>query len=113
MKKRFLILLASVALPLSVLACDADVEDEGDIPDVSVQTEGGEAPDVDVDPGSLPDVDTEVEGGRMPDVDVTGPDVDVGTQEETVTVPDVDVQTEEDTITVPDVDVDVPEEEEQ
>lgn len=113
MKKRFLILLASVALPLSVIACDADVEDEGDLPDVSVQTEGGEAPDVDVDPGSLPDVDTEVEGGRMPDVDVTGPDVDVGTQEETVTVPDVDVRTEEETITVPDVDVDVPEEEQQ
>lgn len=70
-------------------ACDVDVKDKGELPEV------------------------EVKEGRAPDVDVKGPDVDVGTQERSVTVPDVDVHKEEKSITVPDVDVNVPKENEQ
>lgn len=44
--------------------------------------------------GEMPDVD--VEGGEMPEYDVDAPDVDVGTQEETITVPDVDVDMPDD-----------------
>jgi hypothetical protein len=74
----------------SLLGCDVDVRDEG----------------------QLPDVDVQVEDGRMPDVDVTGPDVDVHAEEREVTVPDVDVDVDsrEETITVPDVDVTIPNE---
>ncbi|MBX3443932.1 MAG: hypothetical protein KF774_16105 [Planctomyces sp.] len=61
--------------------------------------------DVDVrDPGQLPEVD--VRGGRMPDMDVNAPDVDVRMEERTIDVPtDIDVRTEERTIDVPTIDV--------
>jgi hypothetical protein len=74
----------------SLLGCDVDVQDEGELPDVDVQ----------------------VEEGRAPDIDVTGPDVDVSTEEREVTIPDVDVDVDskEETITVPDVDVTIPDE---
>lgn len=47
----------------------------------------------------------DVEGGELPDVQVETADVDVGTTTETVKVPDVDVKTEEAEIKLPDVDV--------
>lgn len=49
-------------------ACTAEVEDEGEMPEVNV------------------------EGGRMPDVDVDPARVEVGTDTQTVVVPDVDVE---------------------
>ncbi|MEH6389922.1 MULTISPECIES: hypothetical protein [Pseudomonas] len=64
--------MAPVALlfaALSLSACDVEQTEEG----------------------SLPDVDVEAEGGNMPEYDVDAADVDVGTREKTVTVPDVDV----------------------
>lgn len=45
-------------------ACDVDVEDKGELPEVNV--EPGEAPDVDV---RGPDVD--VEGGKLPEYEKT------------------------------------------
>ena len=86
--KTILALLFAPCLALSLVGCDVDVQDDGELPEV------------------------EVEEGRMPDVDVRTPDVDVEGEKESVTVPDVDVETEEKEITVPDVDVDVPEENE-
>ncbi len=86
MKSLTLALLSCAAIGFA--GCDVDVQDEGE----------------------LPDVDMQVEEGRMPDVDVTGPEVDVDTEERQVTVPDVDVHTEERTIDVPDVDVTIPDE---
>ena len=87
--KLLLGLAAAAFVPLA--GCDVDVKDEGKLPDV--------------------DVDVQTEPGKAPDVDVHGPDVDVGTKEETVTVPtDVDVKTEKKKITVPDIDVNVPDE---
>lgn len=82
-------LLAAVSLMFTQLGCDVDVQDEGKLPDVDVQTEPG----------------------RLPDVDVDGPEIDVEGEERTIEVPDVDIDTEEKTITVPDVDIDIPEEE--
>lgn len=59
----------SVLLAVTALAaCDVDVKDKGEMPDVDVKE------------------------GRAPDVDVTGPDVDVNREQKTITVPDVDVQ---------------------
>lgn len=49
-------------------ACTADVEEEGELPDVEVQ------------------------GGDMPQVDVNPADVDVTTDTQTVVTPDVDVE---------------------
>ena len=43
----------------------------------------------------VPDVDVNVSGGQLPDVDVTGPDVNVGTKNETVQVPTVEVDVPE------------------
>lgn len=84
-------LLGSImcAFALTLFAgCDVDVEDTGEMPDVSV------------DPG------------HSPDVDVHGPEVDVTSEEKTMTVPDVDVDTEEKQVDVPDVDISVPDENE-
>ena len=61
--------LGLVGSCLALAACDVDTKG-------NVQT---------------PDVDVNVSGGALPDVDVTGPDVDVGTENRTVEVPTVDV----------------------
>lgn len=63
-QKYLTVLLAVTALA----ACDVDVKDKGELPDVDVKE------------------------GRAPDVDVTGPDVDVNREQKTITVPDVDVK---------------------
>jgi uncharacterized lipoprotein len=39
----------------------------------------------------LPDVDVNATGGQLPEFNVTGPDVNVGTENKTVQVPTVDV----------------------
>jgi hypothetical protein len=49
-------------------ACTAEVEDEGELPDVDVS--GGEAPNIDVDPANLT-VSTDTQTIVTPDVDVT------------------------------------------
>lgn len=61
--------------------------------------------------GELPEVDVDAQGGQLPAYDVETPDVDVGTQPAQVTTPDVDVDvgTETSTVPVPDVDVTLPE----
>ena len=59
--------------------------------------------------GEMPDVEVESKGGQMPKYDVDAPDVDVNTKETEVSVPtDVDVKTEKRTVKVPDVDVKPP-----
>lgn len=67
-------LLPAFALVLAFGACTADVEDEGELPNVEV--EGGDAPNIDLDPA----------------------DVDISTDTQQVVVPDVDVNAREDTI---------------
>lgn len=47
--------------------CTADVEDEGEMPEVNV--EGGEMPEVDVDPARV-EVGTDTQMVEVPDVDV-------------------------------------------
>ena len=41
--------------------------------------------------GEMPDVDVQAEGGKLPEYDVDAADVDVKTEERTVKVPDIDV----------------------
>ena len=53
---------------LTVAACTAEVEDEGELPDVDVS--GGEAPNIDIDPANLT-VSTDTQTIVTPDVDVT------------------------------------------
>jgi outer membrane lipopolysaccharide assembly protein LptE/RlpB len=86
MKRNRILTPLFVALGAAALlsACDMDVEDKGEMPDV------------------------DVEGGRLPDVDVRGPDVDV--EKEQMTVPDVDVEVDEKEVTVPTLDVEPPKE---
>jgi hypothetical protein len=43
----------------------------------------------------LPDVDVNASGGEIPDVEVTGPEVNVGTENKTIQVPTVDVDAAE------------------
>jgi hypothetical protein len=43
--------------------------------------------------GAMPDVDVNVSGGALPEYNVTGPDVNVGTENKTIQVPTVDVKT--------------------
>lgn len=42
--------------------------------------------------GEMPDVDVQVEGGKVPEVDVDAADVDVKTERRTVEVPTVEVE---------------------
>ncbi len=71
---KFLIKAAAVATCFAAAACDVD------------QTKEGE----------LPDVDVNVSEGQLPEFNVQGPDVDVGTKNETIQVPTIDVDTPKD-----------------
>lgn len=68
--QRLLKLLPAVALAFSLGACRADVEREGELPEVDV--EGGQAPRVDVEPADV-DVTTDTQQVVVPDVDVDAP----------------------------------------
>ena len=89
MMRKFLPYLLIPTMMLALWGCDVEKEQEGEMPDVDVETEGG----------------------QLPEYDVKTPDVDVGTETKEVPVPDVDVTTEEEEITVPTVDVEMPDEE--
>ena len=65
---RRLMTVAAMALSLGAVACTAEVEEEGKMPDVDVQ--GGEMPKVDVDPANV-EVSTDTQTVITPDVDVT------------------------------------------
>lgn len=65
---RKLMTMAALALSLGAVACTAEVEDEGKLPDVEVK--GGEMPQVDVDPAKV-EVGTDTQTVVTPDVDVT------------------------------------------
>lgn len=73
-----LLALAAALLLVPLAGCDID------------QTEEGELPDVDVD----------VSEGQLPEYDVDGPDVDVGTDTDTVIIqtPTIDVDLPDDTL---------------
>ena len=88
---RFSGVAIGLAAALALGACDVDKTQEGE----------------------LPQVDVDVEGGQLPRYDVNAPEIDVATRDEEVTIPDVDIDVdrEERTITLPDVDVDIPDEE--
>ena len=66
--KTLLRLIPVLALTLAFGACTAEVEDEGEAPEVNV--EGGELPEVDVDPANV-DVSTDTQTVVTPDIDVT------------------------------------------
>ncbi len=101
--KTTLKLAAIAVLMTGVAACDVDVEDEGEMPDVSF--ESGTLPEVSVEGGELPDMNVEGEV-RMPEIEVETPDIEIGTSETTVPVPEVEMN--ETTITLPDIDVEMP-----
>jgi hypothetical protein len=61
----------AMAAGLALSACEASVEEEGEMPSM--------------------DVDVSGDAGELPEVDVDTADVEVGTKEVTVEVPDVDV----------------------
>jgi hypothetical protein len=46
--------------------------------------------------GKMPDVDVNATGGQLPEFNVTGPEVNVGTENVTVQVPTVDVDVPKD-----------------
>lgn len=60
------------------------------------------------DEGELPEVDIDTEAGELPEYDVNWADVDVKTRTKTVTVPKVVVVQEEKEVEVPVLDVDAP-----
>jgi hypothetical protein len=72
-----------------------NLEGETRLPDVDVNVEGGNLPDVEME-GEL----------RAPEIEIETPDVEIGTQETTVPVPEVTTTEEE--ITLPDIDIEMP-----
>lgn len=75
---RAIVFAAAAAGLVGLAACEARQTQEGELPDVDVQAEGGQVPKYDVDPA-----------------------VDVEMREKTVTVPDVDIPTEKEKVEVP------------
>jgi hypothetical protein len=73
MRVRNLFWVPALAVALAMGGCKAEVEDPGSAPNVDV--EGGDLPNVDVDPAKV--------------------DVDVSTDTQQVVMPDVDVNTQE------------------
>lgn len=65
---RRLMTVAALVMSLGAVACTAEVEEEGKMPDVDVQ--GGEMPQVDVDPANV-EVSTDTQTVVTPDVDIT------------------------------------------
>ena len=72
--KRMLGALPVLALAATVAACTAEVEEEGDMPNIEV-TDEGNLPEVDVDPADV-DVTTDTQQVVVPDVDVTATEGD-------------------------------------
>lgn len=66
--KRFLGAFATLALVAAFGACTAEVEEEGDLPNVEV-TDEGNLPEVDVDPADV-DVTTDTQTIVTPEIDV-------------------------------------------
>ncbi|MBW3571832.1 MAG: hypothetical protein KY467_12060 [Gemmatimonadetes bacterium] len=63
-----LMAVATLSLTLGAVACTAEVEDEGQAPEVDVR--GGEMPQVDVDPANV-NVSTDTQTVVTPEVNVT------------------------------------------
>ena len=63
-----LMTVAAMSLALGAMACTAEVEDEGEAPDVDVS--GGEMPKVDIDPANV-EVSTDTQTVITPEVNVT------------------------------------------
>ncbi len=61
-----------IAVVLSASACDVDQTKEGKLPDVEVNTSGGQMPEFDVDTPTV-NVGTEKKTIEVPTVDVDGP----------------------------------------
>lgn len=70
--RRILGALPVLALSATLAACTAEVEEEGDLPNIEV-TDEGQMPDVDVDPANV-NVSTDTQQVITPDVDVTAPE---------------------------------------
>ncbi len=102
MKQKLPVYLTLIAASSFALAsCDVDQTEELKVPDVDVDADAGELPEVEVTKeGEMPSVDVDAKGGNLPEFDVDTADVDVEMKEKKVTVP------------VPDVDVDMPKEDE-
>jgi len=69
MKK--LSIVTGIAAAFALSACSANVEEEGELPEM--------------------DVDVSGDAGALPEIDVDTADIDVGTEKKVVEVPDVDV----------------------
>jgi hypothetical protein len=65
---RKLMTMAALALSMGAVACTAEVEEEGSMPEVEVK--GGEMPKVDVDPARV-EVSTDTQQVVTPEVNVT------------------------------------------
>ncbi len=76
--------LSLMLLTFSLVSCQVEQEQQGQLPDVNV------------------------EPGQLPEYDIEGPDVNVGLREKTVVVPKVVVVQEKETVEVPYIDVNVP-----
>jgi len=89
---RQLALMSAMALASGslLIGCTVEQTEEGELPDVDMQVEGGNMPKYDVDAA-------EVEVGSRPaQVTVPTMDVDVGSEEKTVRVPTIDINTAQD-----------------
>lgn len=110
-----LLMAALVFLPvlaLTLTACEIQKTQEGELPDVDVDAEGGQLPKYDVDvektqEGKMPDVDVDAEGGQLPKYDVDPAEVEIGIEKKPVTVPDVDVDVDKKQIDIPVPDVNI------
>jgi len=72
-RNRILRALPVLAISAAFAACTAEVEEEGDLPNVEV-TDEGNLPEVDVDPAEV-EVGTDTQQVETPDIDVNPTEV--------------------------------------
>lgn len=84
------VLAFALSSALALAACDVDQTQEGELPEVDVNAEGGEMPAYDVDAAEV-DVGTRTETVEVPTMDVTMPDEQGAEAVEGEQVEDVDV----------------------
>lgn len=84
------VLAFALSSALALAACDVDQTQEGELPEVDVNAEGGEMPAYDVDTAEV-DIGTRTETVEVPTMDVTMPDEQDADVAEGEVVEDVDV----------------------
>lgn len=84
--KKHLVWMASLALGFGLVGCDVEQTEEGELPNVDVQAEGGNLPEYEADAAEV-DVTTEEKTVEVPQFEYEEPDAEAEAQAEAAEEP--------------------------